>query len=135
MCHENADFKMKTHRNKSALLSALAGLFLLNSCSVTDFREPVNEMAAAVESSVTAIEAIDHKFVMVRNARLRRGIAEGSVALETSSDRCALGKPSCALEAFTIVDGKPKSQRVFPLKTVIPKARAGFSVRTRDSLS
>ena len=91
-------------------------------CSVADYEKPIGDLSAAVETSITAVTALDQHMTEVQNERWRKGIVAGTVLLTTEDDACAIGTPGCALEV-EMTDG---STHVFPATSLMPKGRIGL---------
>jgi len=104
------------------LLFITIGL-LLSACAVDTYKKPVGDLTSAIETSITTVQALDKKITKVRNERWSKGIAEGTILLETVDNSCAEQESGCSLEIHPLT-GPPV---LFPAKSVIPKGLVGLT--------
>ena len=95
----------------------------LAACSVTDYKQPIGDMAAAVDQSIATINKLDQRITAVVDAQWRKDLADPKTArLLPFDDTCSLNDTQCRLRIRS--KGIDKS---FPPTSVIPKARAGLA--------
>lgn len=93
-------------------------------CAVTDYKEPIGELQAAIETSIDTVNALDEKATAARNARWQAGIVEGKILLREADEQCAEGAIACTLKIE--FPGDPRS-RPYPAVTLMPKAKIGLA--------
>ena len=113
-----------THRLSGRLTVGIVVAGLIAGCSVSDYKEPIGDLQAAIETSIDTVNALDAQATAVRNSRWRAGIAEGEILLSESDGQCAEGVAACTLQIEFQGDSKPP--RPYPSETVMPKAKIGL---------
>ena len=98
----------------------------LSACSVTDYKKPIGDMAAAVDQSIASINKLDQRITAVRNEQWRKDLADKTAGLFPVDDKCSLGSKQCWLEIKHKKNKKVSTKR-FPSTSFIPKARAGLA--------
>lgn len=114
----------RTHRLSGRLAVGIVVAGLTAGCSVSDYKEPIGDLQAAVETSIDTVNALDAQATAVRNSRWRAGIAKGEILLSESDGQCADGVAACTLQIEFRGDSKPP--RPYPAETVMPKAKIGL---------
>lgn len=101
------------------------GIFMLTGCSVADYKNPITELKAAIDISVTTVENIDQEITKAKNAALRSDVSNNKAFLLTPDDTCAKGKTSCSLIVRYL---GPNTKPIdYPVTSMMPSAHVGLS--------
>ncbi len=95
-------------------------------CSVTDYKQPIGDMAGALDQSLATIEEIDRRITAVYDADWRKDLAEKpvTVKLRTVTKTCRLKSDGCRLEIRR--SGK-SDHKQFPPTSVIPNSKLALA--------
>lgn len=122
---DRANLTFVSRRGRGFLYCALglSGLLAVSACSVADYKQPIDDMAGAVDQSINTINELDQEITAARNTRWKEEIADGKALLVTADDTCALNAKTCSLEIMF----KDGTARPYPATSVIPTAKAGLA--------
>ena len=106
------------------LLTFVLPALLLSACTVADYRQPVGDLAGAVDQSIATVDALDAKMTAARNEVWREAVIAGEAILIPPDTGCTLGAPGCSLTIRYREDGTVRTAP-FPAQSLLPKpARA-----------
>ena len=103
------------------IVAVAAGL--ATGCSMADYKEPIGELHAAIETTIDNVNALDAKATAGRNAHWRADIAARKIQLKETSENCAEGATACKLQ---IKFQGSKELKSYPAISLMPTAKTGL---------
>ena len=80
------------------ILALLAGT---SACSVTDYRQPINQFAAATKDAETAISTLNSNVTKVRDEQLREQAVGGELRVQEVPGDCLASSDQCRLQLLS----------------------------------
>lgn len=118
---------MSEHKLKKVLRCSVVStaLTVVAGCSsVADYKQPITDLNASIDSSVATVIKIDSEITESQNRRWRELIGESEAFLVPSENSCAAGSKSCSL---VVIASGGDTEKSFPAKSMMPKAIIALS--------
>lgn len=105
--------------NVAVLTVSLLLAVLLGGCATTHYQQPIDDLAAAVEESVSLIEDMDDQMTARRNQQWAEGIQKGELLVTYPDEACAIDSTECYLQ----VESRSGVLGRYPATSVMPRGR------------
>lgn len=110
---------MSAITTKCRVLFAGVLLMLAAACAPADYAQPIQDMDAALNSSVSTLSALDMTLTEKRNRSLREQALTGDALLEAQGEGCSLTATECRLEMRVRSDSGVRTIP-YPARSVVP---------------